>query len=113
MDEANLCERVALFFDGQIQKIDTPDNLKIQYKYSLFQINVREQIPMIRLFKSIPEVHSIQKFGDSLHISFQEEPDQTRWDEFKNNSEGNLISWNQINPSIEDIFLDMMENTNE
>jgi ABC-type multidrug transport system ATPase subunit len=113
MDEANLCERVALFFNGQIQKIDSPDNLKIQYKYTLFQINVREQNPMIRYFNSMSEVHSIQKFGDSLHISFQEEPDQTKWDEFKNNSDGNLISWNRIDPSIEDIFLDMMENKNE
>lgn len=42
MDEANLCDRVALFFDGIIQITDKPDNLRAQYKYPLFQIKVKE-----------------------------------------------------------------------
>jgi ABC-type multidrug transport system ATPase subunit len=113
MDEANLCDRVALFFNGKIQITDTPENLKKGYKYPLYQINVREQIPMIELLSSREEVHSIQKFGDSLHISFRKNPDQIQWKEISEKSDGNLISWNSIDPSIEDIFLDMMENDNE
>jgi ABC-2 type transport system ATP-binding protein len=113
MDEANLCDRVSLFFDGKIQITDTPDHLKTQYKYPLFQITVREQNQMISLFNLVKEVHTIQKFGDSLHISFHNTPDQTRWSELKNKSEGNLISWEPIDPSIEDIFLDMMESSYE
>jgi ABC-2 type transport system ATP-binding protein len=113
MDEANLCDRVALFFDGKIQITDKPDNLKMQYRYPLFRINVRELNPMINLFRKVKDVHTIQKFGDSLHISFQKIPDQTRWEELEHEAKGNLISWEQIEPSIEDIFLEMMENGNE
>jgi ABC-2 type transport system ATP-binding protein len=113
MDEANLCDQVALFFDGKIQIIDKPNNLKKQYRYPLFQINLKELNPMIELFNTFNEVHTIQKFGDSLHISFKEIPDKVRWLEFKNEAKGNLLSWEQIEPSIEDIFLEMMESGDE
>jgi len=113
MDEANLCDRVALFFDGKIRIIDTPENLKSRYNYPLYQINVKQQNPMIEKFNLSKDVHSIQKFGDSLHVSFIKQPDQRRWDEFSQLSEGNLISWKKIDPSIEDVFLDMMEHVNE
>jgi len=113
MDEANLCDRVSLFFNGKIQITDILGKLKKQYKYPLFQINVKEQNSMIRLLDTVSEVHTIQKFGDSLHISFKNTPGQTSWKELKNNSGGNLISWEPIDPSIEDIFLEMMENSDE
>jgi ABC-2 type transport system ATP-binding protein len=109
MDEANLCDQVALFFDGKIKTNDTPNNLKIKYKFPLFRIFATDLNSMINLFNSAKDVHTIQKFGDSLHISFLEYPDQTKWEEFKNKANGNLLSWEQIEPSIEDIFLDMME----
>jgi len=112
MDEANLCDRVALFFDGEIQITDNPENLKTKFKYPLFQITVKELNPVIKLFETAKEVHTIQKFGDSLHISFLTVPDQKRWEELKIETKGNLISWEQIEPSIEDIFLEMMEKGN-
>lgn len=113
MDEANLCDRVALFFDGKIQITDKADNLRAQYKYPLFQIKVKELNPMIDLFNSVKEVHTIQKFGDALHISFHEIPDEARWENWKKVTEDNLLSWERIEPSIEDIFLEMMESMDE
>jgi hypothetical protein len=106
-------DRVALFFDGKIQITDKADNLRAQYKYPLFQIKVKELNPMIDLFNSVKEVHTIQKFGDALHISFHEIPNEARWENWKNETEDNLLSWEQIEPSIEDIFLDMMESMDE
>lgn len=113
MDEANLCDRVALFFNGKIQIIDTPENLKVKYKYPLFRVTVKELNPMIEFFNSVKIAHTIQKFGDSLHISFLDTPPQTQWEEFRRLADGNLITWEAIQPSIEDIFLEMMETGDE
>jgi ABC-2 type transport system ATP-binding protein len=113
MDEADLCDRVALFFDGKIKTNDTPNNLKTKYKFPLFRIFANDLNSMINLFNSVKDVHTIQKFGDSLHISFLDNPDQTKWKELKNKANGNLLAWEQIEPSIEDIFLDMMESDDE
>jgi len=113
MDEANLCDRVSLLFEGKIQITDKPHKLREKYKYPLFQINVKDPNPVIDFFKSIQKVHTIQKFGDSLHISFHEIPDQIMWDKYRNETAGNLLSWEKIAPSIEDIFLEMMESKDE
>lgn len=109
MNEANLCDRVSLFYEGKIQITNTPDKLREKYKYPLFQITVKKLNPMINFFQSVQKVHTIQKFGDTLHISFHEIPGQTTWEDYRNKTEGNLLSWEQIDPSIEDIFLEMME----
>jgi ABC-2 type transport system ATP-binding protein len=113
MNEANLCDRVSLFFEGKIQITDKPHTLREKYKYPLFQIEVKELNPMINFFKSIQNVHTIQKFGDTLHISFHEIPDQAIWERYRNETAGNLVSWERIDPSIEDIFLEMMERNDE
>ena len=113
MDEANLCDKVALFFNGKIQSIDTPDKLKSHYNFPLYEIVVNDQNSMIEVLESEKDTHSIQKFGDSLHISFLSEPDNSWWNELKSKSNDNLTSWRKIEPSIEDIFLDMMENDDE
>jgi len=34
------------------------------------------------------------------------------WQQWKNQSDENLIDWETIEPSIEDIFLDQMESKN-
>ena len=113
MDEANLCDRVALFFDGKIQITDKPGNLRSQFNYPLFQLNVKMLNPMIELFNTVKEVHTIQKFGDALHISFKELPKDIMWEKWKNEAKNNLLSWEEIEPSIEDIFLEMMESMDE
>lgn len=113
MNEANLCDRVALIFDGKVQITDTPDNLQSQYKYPLFRIETKSLNPMISFFNSVEDVHTIQKFGDSLHISFHSSPDQAKWKDYQIKAEGNMLSWTKIEPSIEDIFLEMMESHDE
>jgi ABC-2 type transport system ATP-binding protein len=113
MNEANLCDRVALVYDGKIQTIDQPENLKKSYQYPLFRVTVKELNPMKSLFETMEEVHTIQKFGDSLHISFYETPAQNKWEDYKAQSADNLISWEKIEPSIEDVFLEMMETDND
>jgi ABC-type multidrug transport system ATPase subunit len=110
MDEANLCERVALFFNGKITLTNKPDKLRESFKYPLFQIRGNNLVSLNTLFKGEDEIHNIQKFGDTLHISFYDSPDKAKWERWQKQSEGNLIEWELIEPSIEDIFLNQMEN---
>ena len=56
---------------------------------------------------------SWDEFGDALHISFIKLPNDTMWAKWKSEAKGNLQSWGQIEPSIEDIFLEMMESMDE
>jgi ABC-type multidrug transport system ATPase subunit len=113
MDEATQCDRVSLFFDGHIQLTDQPDRLRSGFKYPLYQVHVENSRSGIELFKSQKEVRMIQKFGDTLHISFNTLPEELKWQEWLSMSAGNLHTWEPIEPSIEDIFLEQMESLNE
>jgi ABC-2 type transport system ATP-binding protein len=111
MDEANQCDRVALFFDGRISAIDKPSDLRAGYKYPLFQVHTTDVRSMTAFFKSMSNIHAIQKFGDTLHISFMHLPDKDLWQNWQRQSGEILTSWEILEPSIEDIFLDQMGDT--
>lgn len=109
MDEANLCDRVALFFNGKISVTNKPEILRNSFKYPLFQVRGNNLTALSSMFTDLTDIHTIQKFGDTLHISFYNLPEENHWRQWKDQSAGNLIDWETIEPSIEDIFLDQME----
>lgn len=113
MDEANLCDRVALFFNGKISVTNKPDILRDSFKYPLFQVRGKDLTALNTIFNSYDGIHTIQKFGDTLHISFYQLPGDRLWQQWKEQSKGVLIDWETIDPTIEDVFLDQMENQND
>jgi len=113
MDEANQCDRVALFFNGKIPAIDKPDKLRRSYKYLLFQIQTTNIRAMAEFFRELNLTHTIQAFGDTLHVSFERLPGDNLWTQWQQQSGGILRSWESMEPSIEDIFLDQMGGADE
>ena len=113
MDEANQCDRVAFFFDGRIQAMDTPAKLRDSFRYPLFQVHAGNLNNTINFFHTVETVHGIQKFGDTLHISFTELPIASQWLTWQKESTGQISFWERTQPSIEDIFLDQMESSHE
>ena len=55
------------------------------------------------------EIHSIQMFGDTLHISFNQEPDEKFFTDIAAKHNKKNMRWQKVDPSIEDIFLSLME----
>jgi ABC-2 type transport system ATP-binding protein len=108
MDEADQCDRVALFFKGKISAIDTPEALKKNYRYPLFRVEADDLRQLRSFFTAIPEVHNIQLFGNTIHVSFKKQPDSQSWKRWKNDSQQNLKNWKPLTPTIEDVFLDII-----
>jgi len=113
MDEADQCNRIALFFNGNIKGIGTPDELRSQYNYPLYKLMGSDLHDLRDSFKTFKEVHTTQLFGDSVHVSFYEDPSESNWKDWQNNTKNNLSKWTKLKPSIEDVFLDLMETANE
>lgn len=108
MDEAEQCDRVALFSQGEIVGLDTPKNLKNKYPFPIFKLIGTDLYQLQNLFNNIENVQSTQLFGDSLHVSFKNEPSNDNWENWKTKSDPNLKSWKKHIPSIEDVFLEKM-----
>ena len=109
MDEAELCDRIALIQNGTILGTDTPEGLKKSFEGSLWQLsspNLYSNLKMIRKSKQISSAHS---FGQYIHITTTVETESEQLNHHL--SELGLTDFVcvKIEPGIEDVFMQKME----
>lgn len=71
MDEANLCDRIALIQSGKILSVDTPSNIVQQYPDKLYAIKAKNMHGLLRILNHSEQVLSCYAFGEYLHVSFK------------------------------------------
>ena len=69
MDEANLCERVALMQDGEILSLDTPEGIISNFEKDLYSIQGTDTYQLILDVREYPYVNSVFPFGQSIHYT--------------------------------------------
>jgi len=69
MDEANLCERVALMQDGEILSLDTPEGIISNFEKDLYSIQGKDTYQLILDLRDYPFVNSVFPFGQSIHYT--------------------------------------------
>lgn len=69
MDEAALCDRIALIQDGKILQIDTPESIVKQYPKTIFDVNANNMFQLINSLKAYPHQHSVYPFGEFVHYT--------------------------------------------
>lgn len=67
MDEAAMCDRVALMQNGQILEIDSPQNIVEKHKHPVYDIGARERYKLIKALREYPHLHSVYPFGEYVH----------------------------------------------
>ena len=108
MDEAELCDRVALIQDGKILEIDTPEAIVKHYPKSIYNVRANKMYQLITDLKSYEFNHSVYPFGEFVHYTdkrtdFNPQELQT-YLESKNLLE---IEIEKTEPSIEDTFMEL------
>lgn len=69
MDEAELCDRVALLQKGEILALDTPAGIRAAYPRPLFAVRSVDMYRLIRDLRSLPEAAGCYAFGEYAHLS--------------------------------------------
>ncbi len=114
MDEANLCDRVALFQNGSILSIDTPEKIIASFTKTLLGVKVStttERYECVGLLKQINGVDSVFSFGDAIHVTCSR-PDineKTVCDILIAKGQAN-VTVERISAGIEDVFMELMQN---
>lgn len=67
MDEAQLCERIALINEGHILKVDTPERLIDGLDERLYAISATEMFTLLEQLRALPDITDCYTFGASLH----------------------------------------------
>ncbi|MSR82420.1 MAG: ABC transporter ATP-binding protein [Candidatus Latescibacteria bacterium] len=107
MDEADLCQRVALMHHGQIAALGPPDQVRGAFPYPLYRVSGAELPVLQTFFKSLPLVWDTQAFGDCLHVSFRQAPAPADWEGWQRQAGGRLQQWQVQPPSMEDVFMEL------
>lgn len=126
MDEAVMCDRIALIQDGEIMSIETPQKIIDDYAVKLYAIRSENMSKLLKDLRTIDVVKSCNSFGEFHHITLHK-PD---YSQDKNNGKSveyvqveqliksldqmnhMNVEINEIEPTIEDCFIDLMGHKN-
>jgi ABC-2 type transport system ATP-binding protein len=108
MDEASLCDRIALIQNGSFLKIDTPSNIIKQFGKTLWTVKSQNMSKLLKDLRSIDGVENSFAFGDSHHTMV----DDTKLTKENLKKQLELLSHSNIEvsktlPTIEDCFMDL------
>ncbi len=110
MDEAGLCDRIALIQNGQFLKIDTPKNIVKQYENKLWAVQSDNMYKLLNDLRANELTSNCFAFGDKHHVSV--ENGQLTVDSLNNylqQKEHTHIEIREIEPTIEDCFMQLSQ----
>lgn len=100
MDEANLCDKVALIQAGKILQIDSPKHIVDNFSKSIYAAKSPNMLQLLKKLEQDPRVEHAYPFGEFHHVVMKQH-NQTLLpidDMFAE----------KILPNIEDVFIDLM-----
>lgn len=108
MDEASLCDRIALIQKGKILKIDSPENIINKYKKIIFDVQAKNTHGLIHDLKKYPNQYSVYAFGEFVHyIDKNETFNPNDLETYLKNKNHTDIIIKPATITIEDVFMDL------
>ncbi|MBK7632214.1 MAG: ABC transporter ATP-binding protein [Ignavibacteriales bacterium] len=108
MDEAKLCDRIALIQNGKLLEIDTPQNIVDRFDNNLYAVRSDNMFKLLTDLRSFPETKSCFAFGDKHHLVLNDNNfDLNKLKSYLQNQSNLEIK--KIEPGIEDCFMQLMK----
>jgi ABC-type multidrug transport system ATPase subunit len=112
MDEAMLCERIALIQNGDILSVNTPENIIADFPHDLYAVKAESMSRLLHDVRQFKGTGSCNSFGEFHHITFlieQNVQNSNQLINFLKEREHRNIELEQIQPTIEDCFIKLMK----
>jgi len=109
MDEAMRCDRVALIQEGHLLSIDQPEKIREGFSRKLFSIKAPEKYKLILALRKYPDTITAYPFGDSVHVTFNNDKFENPIYEYLGNQGINNAVITETKAGIEDRFLELMD----
>jgi ABC-2 type transport system ATP-binding protein len=113
LDEADRCHRVALFDRGRVRLVMEPLSLRNLVKDHLFDLKTTERRKAMRILKTSPRVVQASLFGAGIHFSLKETEDLSPVETELAASGLGPFHIEPIQPSLEDVYLSLVEGNRE
>ena len=112
MDEAELCDRVALIQKGEILEIDTPTGIVKKFKKQLYVLKTTEIYAALTALDKLPNMDNAYSFGQEIHLYAETEIDMDLLEKQLVENGVKQVKITRGKPNIEDCFMDLMVSGN-
>lgn len=110
MDEAGLCDRIALMQESKILSINTPAGILADFKRPLYGIFSTQKYELLRAFADYDHTYTAFAFGESIHYTDQRgEVAIDELEVFLTARNLREVRISRIQPHIEDCFMELMQ----
>jgi ABC-type multidrug transport system ATPase subunit len=110
MDEANLCDRVALIQDGQILAVDTPRRIVERFGRKTIAVRAKEMFRLTNDLRQFSKTESAYAFGQNIHFTgIDDDVEVPELETYLTKQNHEDIFIEEIAPGIEDVFMGLMK----
>ncbi len=108
MDEASLCDRVALIQKGTILDVDSPSRITEKFPRKIIQVHSEDMFRLIQDLRSFPKAESVFAFGQFVHFTgVDDEVEISELDKFLTGRNHTDVIVEEIQAGIEDVFMSL------
>jgi ABC-2 type transport system ATP-binding protein len=111
LDEAEYCNTIYLMQDGKVIAGDSPRNLKKEYlKGDMLEIECSNPVKALEILSTYKPIKGLSIFGTYLHAYVESaDKDKPGITEFLNRNDVQITRIDLITPSLEDVFIHLIE----
>ncbi len=110
MDEADLCDRVALVQKGEIMDVDSPRNITEKFPRKIIRVRSDDMYRLINDLRANQKAESVFAFGQYVHFTGKDdEAETTELSSYLESRKHTNIVVEEIPAGIEDVFMSLME----
>lgn len=105
MDEAGLCDRIALMREGRLFMLDTPAGICARHTDPLFSVVGPDMNGLLNVVRGFPFVRRVIAFGDTHHVTLFAGHGYDELAEALAGKGRGAVTIRRIAPSVEDSFM--------
>ena len=107
MDEATLCDRIALIREGEFLTIDTPQGIVGKFNRLLYAASSDNMSYLLSDLRQMPEVKSCYAFGDVHHVVLTQDNMLLALRNMLNEKGHTNVDIHPITATVEDCFMEL------
>jgi ABC-2 type transport system ATP-binding protein len=109
MDEASLCDRVALIQTGEIMSIDTPQGIIRNFGNPLVAVKAGNMFHLLKDLQAYPGLLDSYPFGEYHHAVLKPETTEQQLYAYLQQQGHQQLALQPVKPNVEDCFIALMK----
>jgi ABC-2 type transport system ATP-binding protein len=113
MDEASLCNEVALMQNGKLMTTGTPKEITESFKQTILAVQSQNMFQLLQDLSASNEVDDVYSYGEYHHAVMKKNYSNESLLNFLKSKGNDSVTTHPVTPSIEDCFMQLMRNKHE